>query len=80
MNARNAIKKLGTVGKVNHDAQINSYWAVVGEKVISFYVQNDRAMGFHTKRVGAEADPCTDYYPGMYWPNLTQAIRAAQRA
>jgi len=32
------------------------------------------ASGFHTKGVGQESDPYTDYYPGTFWDNATQAI------
>tara|TARA_B100001094_G_scaffold281769_1_gene293431 strand:- start:1479 stop:1964 length:486 start_codon:yes stop_codon:yes gene_type:complete len=30
--------------------------------------------GFHTKGVGQESDPHTDYFPGTYWNNATQLI------
>ena len=30
--------------------------------------------GFHTKGVGQESDPHTDYFPGTYWSNATQLI------
>ena len=29
---------------------------------------------FHTKGVGQESDPYTDYFPGTYWSNATQLI------
>tara|TARA_Y100000592_G_scaffold88717_1_gene144895 strand:- start:510 stop:1028 length:519 start_codon:yes stop_codon:yes gene_type:complete len=29
---------------------------------------------FHTKGVGQESDPHTDYFPGTYWSNATQLI------
>jgi hypothetical protein len=32
------------------------------------------ATGFHTKGVDQESDPYTDYYPGTFWSNGTQAI------
>lgn len=32
------------------------------------------ASGFHTKGVDQESDPYTDYYPGTFWHNGTQAI------
>ena len=32
------------------------------------------AAGFHTKGVDQQADPYTDYYPGTFWDNGTQAI------
>ena len=32
------------------------------------------ATGFHTKGVDQESDPYTDYYPGTFWENGTQAI------
>ena len=30
--------------------------------------------GFHTKGIGQESDPQTDYFPGTYWNNATQLI------
>lgn len=33
-----------------------------------------RVSGFHTKGVGQESDPHTDYFPGTYWSNATQLI------
>ena len=32
------------------------------------------AAGFHTQGVDQESDPHTDYYPGTFWDNGTQAI------
>ena len=32
------------------------------------------AAGFHTQGVDQESDPYTDYYPGTFWDNGTQAI------
>jgi len=32
------------------------------------------ATGFHTQGVDQQADPYTDYYPGTFWDNGTQAI------
>ena len=31
-----------------------------------------RVSSFHTKGVGQESDPHTDYFPGTYWNNATQ--------
>ena len=33
-----------------------------------------QAQGFHTQGVDQESDPYTDYYPGTFWDNGTQAI------
>lgn len=33
-----------------------------------------RVSSFHTKGVGQESDPHTDYFPGTYWSNATQLI------
>jgi hypothetical protein len=33
-----------------------------------------RVSSFHTKGVGQESDPQTDYFPGTYWSNATQLI------
>lgn len=30
--------------------------------------------GFHTKGIGQESDPQTDYFPGTWWQNATQLI------
>ena len=32
------------------------------------------AAGFHTQGVDQESDPYSDYYPGTFWDNGTQAI------
>ena len=33
-----------------------------------------QAQGFHTQGVDQESDPYTDYYPGTFWDNGSQAI------
>ena len=58
-------------------------WLVYEDTIASWYVEprdwNDsdsepEVSSFHTKAVGQESDPYTDYYPGTYWSNGTQLI------
>jgi len=58
-------------------------WLVYGDTVARWHVELSdyrdpeselRVSGFHTKGVGQESDPHTDYFPGTYWSNATQLI------
>ena len=58
-------------------------WLIYGDTVASWYVepndwQDDESepmvSSFHTKGIGQESDPYTDYFPGTYWSNATQLI------
>ena len=58
-------------------------WLVYGDTVARWHVELSdyrdpeselRVSSFHTKGVGQESDPHTDYFPGTYWNNATQLI------
>lgn len=81
MKIENAIKKLSKLTKVEKGDN-NQYYAILNGTVISFYKNgggSDQAICFHTKRVGEQSDSMTDYFPGSFHNNLTQAINSATR-
>jgi len=58
-------------------------WLVYEDTVARWHVEPSdwrdpeselRVSSFHTKGVGQESDPHTDYFPGSYWSNATQLI------
>lgn len=58
-------------------------WLVYEGTVARWHVERDDyrdpeselvVSSFHTKGVGQESDPHTDYFPGTYWDNATQLI------
>ena len=57
-------------------------WLVHDGTVASWRVEKDSyregqplvVSGFHTKGVGQESDPQTDYFPGTFWSNATQLV------
>ncbi len=58
-------------------------WLIYGDTVARWHVEREdyrdpeselRVSSFHTRGVGQESDPCTDYFPGTYWSNATQLI------
>lgn len=83
MTIANAIKKLSKYGKVNRGRN-GQYWAIIGNYKVSFTangedIPTNSITCEHTCRVGLEPDYNTDYFPGTFWDNLTQAINAAIR-
>jgi hypothetical protein len=80
-------KRLGTkdLDITAHEFGVNGRkeWLVYGDTVASWRVELSDyrdpesklvVSGFHTKGVGQESDPHTDYFPGTYWDNGTQLI------
>ena len=83
-------KRLGVSNKENLQIESGSWsgycrkeWLVHGDTIASWRVElkdwdnQDSelvATSFHTKGIGQESDPYTDYYPGTYWSNATQLI------
>ena len=58
-------------------------WLIHEDTVARWHVEREdyrdpeselRVSSFHTKGVGQESDPYTDYFPGTYWSNATQLI------
>lgn len=44
-------------------------------QIISFWTNSDGTISSpHSVREGLESDPHTDYFPGTFWDNLTQAL------
>lgn len=80
MKLSNAIKKLEKVSEngVKQDGQI--YSGLINGQVVSFSQngREDSAVCFHVKAVGEKSDSMTDYFPGSFCDNLSQAIRLAQ--
>lgn len=77
MKIENAIKKLSKHGEVITDGQ--NYHAVINGYEVGFCKNgggSDRAICFHICKVGLKSDPCSDYFPQTFFPNLTQAINA----
>ena len=80
-------KRLGTkdLDITRDDFGVNGRreWLVYGDTVARWHVEpcdyRDPeselvVSSFHTKGVGQESDPYTDYFPGTYWSNATQLI------
>jgi hypothetical protein len=44
-------------------------------QLLSFWTNSDGTISSpHTVRDGLESDPHTDYFPGSFWGNITQAL------
>jgi len=44
-------------------------------QLLSFWTNRDGTISSpHTVRDGLESDPHTDYFPGSFWDNITQAL------
>jgi hypothetical protein len=44
-------------------------------QLLSFWTNSDGTISSpHTVRDGLESDPHTDYFPGSFWSNITQAL------
>lgn len=83
MTIKNAIKKLSKYGKVQVNS-VNEHWIEYKGYIISFFPNgscdpNNSITCEHTKRIGEKSDPNSDYFPGSFWPNLTQAINHVER-
>ena len=83
MTVANAIKKLARYGEVKHPTSMQ-YQTRIGDYIVSFLSNGeDRPDNTitccHTQRVTEKADYNSDYFPGSFWDNLTQAIDAATR-
>jgi len=88
MLKENAIKKIRARGKkvdLKVDIQDRDYHGNGSSKVyarfegskqlLSFWVHGDGHISApHTVSDGLESDPHTDYFPGSFWDNITQAL------
>ena len=44
-------------------------------QLLSFWTNSDGSISSpHTVRDGLKSDPHTDYFPGTFWDNITQAL------
>ena len=76
------IKTLGKLGAVQH--QGTSYWVDYRGYRISFLTNGEdkpenSLTCEHVQRVGEVSDPQSDYYPGSFYANLSQAIASVMR-
>ena len=78
MNQINAIKAASKLGTVAHKG--NQFWVTTNGQRLSWFEQEGSAMMFHTQRVSEHVDSRTDYFPGGYHSNITQAIKWVTRA
>ena len=88
MKLENALKKVRNRAKaVNRgvDIQQNDYhnngqvkvWIQFegSNQLLSFWTNSDGSISApHVKRAGDESDPHTDYFPGCFYDNITQAL------
>ena len=90
MKLENALKKVRNRAKaVNRgvDIQQNDYhnngnvkvWIQFegSNQLLSFWTNRDGSISApHVKRAGDESDPHTDYFPGCFYDNITQALNS----
>ena len=88
MKLENALKKVRNRAKVVNrgvDIQQNDYhnngqvkvWIQFegSNQLLSFWTNSDGSISSpHTVRDGLKSDPHTDYFPGTFWDNITQAL------
>ena len=90
MKLENALKKVRNRAKaVNRgvDIEQNDYhnngnvkvWIQFegSNQLLSFWTNRDGSISApHVKRAGDESDPHTDYFPGCFYDNITQALNS----
>ena len=90
MKLENALKKVRNRAKVVNrgvDIQQNDYhnngqvkvWIQFegSNQLLSFWTNRDGSISApHVKRAGDESDPHTDYFPGCFYDNITQALNS----
>ena len=82
MKNESFIKKLKKrIPSIVIEEERGHYYAVYESTLLTWRTQPKwddesviEAAGFHTQGVDQQADPYTDYYPGTFWDNGTQAI------
>ena len=88
MKLKAAIKKIETRAKVvdrkvditqndyHNNGQVKVYVRFEdSNQLLSFWTNSDGTISApHTVRDGLKSDPHTDYFPGTFWDNLTQAL------
>ena len=88
MKLKAAIKKIETRAKkldrkvdieqndYHNNGQVKVYVRFEdSNQLLSFWTNRDGTISSpHTVRDGLESDPHTDYFPGSFWDNITQAL------
>ncbi len=90
MKLENALKKVRNRAKILNrgvDIEQNDYhnngnvkvWIQFegSNQLLSFWTNRDGSISApHVKRAGDESDPHTDYFPGCFYDNITQALNS----
>ena len=90
MKLENALKKVRNRAKILNrgvDIEQNDYhnngqvkvWIQFegSNQLLSFWTNSDGSISApHVKRAGDESDPHTDYFPGCFYDNITQALNS----
>jgi len=90
MKLENALKKVRNRSKILNrgvDIEQNDYhnngnvkvWIQFegSNQLLSFWTNRDGSISApHVKRAGDESDPHTDYFPGCFYDNITQALNS----
>ena len=90
MKLENALKKVRNRAKILNrgvDIEQNDYhnngnvkvWIQFEDsnQLLSFWTNRDGSISApHVKRAGDESDPHTDYFPGCFYDNITQALNS----
>ena len=88
MKLENALKKVRNRAKVvdrevsieqndyHNNGQVKVYIRFEdSNQLLSFWTNSDGTISSpHTVRDGLKSDPHTDYFPGTFWDNITQAL------
>ena len=88
MKLENALKKVRNRAKIlkreveleqndyHNNGQIKVYIQFEdSNQLLSFWTNSDGTISSpHTVRDGLKSDPHTDYFPGTFWDNITQAL------
>ena len=72
-----AIKRLSKYAPVEVSEGSGLHTCCFNEVVIQFYDQDGKAICIRVRRVDDHDDPYTDYFPGSYYDNISQAINRA---
>ena len=90
MKLENALKKVRNRAKIlkreveieqndyHNNGQIKVYIQFEdSNQLLSFWTNRDGSISApHVKRAGDESDPHTDYFPGCFYDNITQALNS----
>ena len=90
MKLENALKKVRNRAKIlnrgvdieqndyHNNGQVKVYIQFEGSnQLLSFWTNRDGSISApHVKRAGDESDPHTDYFPGCFYDNITQALNS----